>query len=223
MRKGLIRHLQNIWLGSGSLAWLAAITALPSVIQGIDEIVTEIGKLSSKFLTPKADLQRQKNALSANLMKLMTSLQKIGISIRDYADIYAATIQEETTANELLYRFSLWQADKMKENSDAIFDGFKELKNIDAQVGQLLSRNEKEIENDDFRNITNARSQFQQLFFNAQTDLNKYTTDSWNSACNSIDLIHTQTGNINSTLVARFKTISTALIDSESLKTRPNQ
>jgi ElaB/YqjD/DUF883 family membrane-anchored ribosome-binding protein len=200
------------------LAWVA-IAAVPAVIESISKIISNINELSKKAFPPKDKLKDENSKLSDALGKLKDSVQKIGITIRDYEEIYTAAIQEETTAKALTYTISVWKDGRQGENDPSIPNGLKGLKNLDLVLRNALQSNKEEIDPEDRDKINSMRSDIQDIFNSAEKHLSANTEDSWNEACDDIDKIHKKLGEISSLLNARFKAMSTTLIQA-SLKTK---
>jgi hypothetical protein len=194
------------------LAWSAAIAALPDVIEGISKVISNINNLSTKTLTPKNQLQEQNKQLSKALEDLKNSVQKIGISIRDYEDIYSVAIKEETTAEALMDTFSVWKSGKQGPDDLSIPNGFGKLKNLDTALRNAFDAHKEEIEDKDREKINDIRSDIQDIFTSAKGNLKANTEASWNDACDEISKIYEKLGNISSVLKAHFNTMSTELI-----------
>jgi len=194
------------------VAWAAAVTAIPTVIDDVYKIISSIDQLSKTTFTPKGQLKDQNSRLSDAVGKFTDSIKKIGLSIRDYEDIYTVAVRAEATAKALKETCSVWKDAKQGANDPSIPNGLEALKLLDLDLSNLLDANKQEIENEDFNNINRIRSDIRDLFYSAQRRLDNNTPDSWTDACDDIDGIFNKIGSITSVLSARFKAMSSVLI-----------
>lgn len=184
------------------MALSAAIAALPTVIEKVSKVIDDLSKLKK----PKpGDLKDQNTKLGEALKTLKDSVGKIGISIRDYVEIYTVTLKEEAAAKALTKQFS--QAD------------FDALKTLDSDLKKSVSSHKKEIEKDDLDKINDIRSDIQGSFNKAEKHLIA-TPKNLTEVCNDINDICTKLGDIYSLLNGRFEGMSNNLIGIESLKSK---
>ena len=201
------------------MAWTSALAALPTVIEKIGEIVTNINELSGKWKTPKEELQKQKDKLNQALSDLKKSISQIGYSIGYYEQIYAATIDEKTTAESFFFETNDWvDANVMASNlslrdlinDSAIRTHFQMLRKSDLVLTQQIASKKGIIEEEDYEKIDTIKRDIDVFFSNAAAKLNEKL---WKETCKDIYLINKKLGEILSILDIRFREMSRKLID----------
>jgi hypothetical protein len=211
------------------LAWTLALAALPEVIENIDTVMMNIDELSGKWKTPKQELQKQKDKLSQALSDLKKSISQIGYSIRYYEQIYAALIDEKTTAETVFFEINDWVDANILANNLSLKDflndssikaSFQMLRKSDLVLTQQIASKKGIIEEDDYEKIDKAKRDVDGFFNNAETKLN---TKLWKEACQDIYLINKKLGTILSILDSRFTEMSRKLIDIQTLPITPEQ
>jgi hypothetical protein len=205
--------------GVTSLALSAAIAALPTVISGICTAISKIDDLSAKTMTPKNKLKEQTDALNTTVGALKVSVGNIGISIRDYMEIYTLALDEQNAAEQLEDQFSISKgfAQVAKGPSTA---SFKALQKLDRQLSSAVETNSAEIEKDDLDNMKPMLRNIQTRLTSADTYL---SADPKNliAAHNEFNQIIIELGNISTLVTKRFKAMSKTLIDLQSSPSKP--
>ena len=205
------------------MAWSLALTDLPTVIEDIGKIVTSINELSGRWKTPKEELQSQKDKLNQALSDLKKSISQIGCSIGYYEQIYAATIDEKTTAESFFYETNDWvDANVMASNlslrdllnDSAIKNHFHLLRKSDLVLTQQIASKKGIIEEDDYEKIDTIKRDIDVFFNNAATKLDAKL---WKEACQDIYLINKKLSAILSILDSRFTEMSQKLIEIQPL------
>lgn len=193
------------------MALSAAIAALPTVIESISKMISGIDDLSKKKVKQDEVINQNKNLKDA-LEKLKESAKNIGLSIRDYADIYNKALKEETTAKALALQFSLGKEKPRADNDTSIQNGFERLKTAGLALKESVDDNKDEIEKEDFTELDKDLSVIQVLFSNLEEHITTNTKESLTAATADINKICTNLSEISSLLNRRFKKMSTALM-----------
>ena len=205
------------------MAWSLVLADLPTVIENIGKIVTSINELSGKWKTPKEELQAQKDKLNQALSDLKKSISQIGYSIGYYEQIYAATIDEKTSAESFFFETNDWvDANVMASNlslrdlinDSAIRTRFQMLRKSDLVLTQQIASKKGIIEEDDYEKIDTIKRDIEVFFNNAATKLDAKL---WKEACQDIYLINKKLSTILSILDSRFTEMSQKLIEIQPL------
>ncbi|MCP8321956.1 MAG: hypothetical protein H3Z52_13635 [archaeon] len=196
------------------MAWSVVIASLPSVIKDIKDIILKINELAKKSFTQKDALKEQNKKLIDALEKLKDSMQKIGISIRDYEGIYTAALQAETAAKALMDVLrtsspSIWKAALPSNIDETVRRTFQELKDLDGQLKKTVDAKKGAIETEDYDKINSIRSDVQDFFNRAENHLRGGNNV---EAADDVEGILKKLGEISSVIKARFDVMSNTLI-----------
>jgi len=190
---------------------------LPGLIQSLGSVVSGIDDISKSFIVNKGDLKKQTQNLQGSATQLANTLVKTGLAMRDYEDLHALAVREQTTADLLMHKFDIWENGQQGTKDPSLSDGLKMIRELDQQLGNSLDGSKDEIEVEDYESITQTRMKIQNYCSQAERQLSTSTADSYESAHTSVLNIQSEIGGITSRLDARFKAMSKLLIGVKDL------